>query len=62
MDHGPMNDIKIKLQDEVAALEYELRNELPKEDLIWLYDRREFDAEGKVTGRALYPRVQDGGR
>src|SRR5215471_14126234 len=28
-----MNDIKKKLQDEVAALEYELRNELPKEIL-----------------------------
>ena len=29
----PMNDIKKKLQDEIAALEYELRNELPKEIL-----------------------------
>ena len=28
-----MNDIKKKLQDEVAALEYELRNELPREIL-----------------------------
>ena len=28
-----MSDIKKKLQDEVAALEYELRNELPKEIL-----------------------------
>ncbi len=28
-----MNDIRKKLQDEVAALEYELRNELPKEIL-----------------------------
>jgi transcription elongation factor GreA len=28
-----MNDIKKKLQDEAAALEYELRNELPKEIL-----------------------------
>ena len=28
-----MTDIKKKLQDEVAALEYELRNELPKEIL-----------------------------
>src|ERR1041385_7577217 len=28
-----MNDIKKKLQDEVAALEYELRIELPKEIL-----------------------------
>ena len=26
-----MNDIKKKLQEEIAALEYELRNELPKE-------------------------------
>jgi hypothetical protein len=41
---------------------YYARNELPKEDLIWLYDSREFDAEGKVTGRTLYPRVHDGGR
>src|SRR5579871_6471123 len=30
---GSMNDIKKKLQDEIAALEYELRNELPKEIL-----------------------------
>jgi transcription elongation factor GreA len=28
-----MEDIKKKLQEEVAALEYELRNELPKEIL-----------------------------
>jgi transcription elongation factor GreA len=28
-----MQDIKKKLQDEIAALEYELRNELPKEIL-----------------------------
>ena len=28
-----MNDFKKKLQDEIAALEYELRNELPKEIL-----------------------------
>src|SRR5438045_1206086 len=28
-----MNDIKKKLQDEITALEYELRNELPKEIL-----------------------------
>jgi transcription elongation factor GreA len=28
-----MSDIKKKLQDEIAALEYELRNELPKEIL-----------------------------
>jgi transcription elongation factor GreA len=28
-----MNDIKKKLQEEAAALEYELRNELPKEIL-----------------------------
>src|SRR6516225_165650 len=28
-----MNDIKKKLQDEVTALEYELRNELPREIL-----------------------------
>ena len=28
-----MNDIKKRLQDEIAALEYELRNELPKEIL-----------------------------
>ena len=28
-----MEDIKKKLQDEIAALEYELRNELPKEIL-----------------------------
>ena len=26
-----MDDLKKKLQDEIAALEYELRNELPKE-------------------------------
>jgi len=30
---GPMNEIKKKLQDEIAALEYELRNELPREIL-----------------------------
>jgi hypothetical protein len=41
---------------------YYARDELPKEDLIWLYDSREFDEEGKVTGRTLYPRVKDGGR
>lgn len=29
----PMEDLKKKLQDEIAALEYELRNELPKEIL-----------------------------
>jgi transcription elongation factor GreA len=29
----PMNDIKKKLQEEIAALEYELRNELPREIL-----------------------------
>src|SRR6476659_8290612 len=28
-----MEDLKKKLQDEIAALEYELRNELPKEIL-----------------------------
>jgi transcription elongation factor GreA len=28
-----MNELKKKLQDEIAALEYELRNELPKEIL-----------------------------
>src|SRR5262245_23519487 len=28
-----MNDIKKKLQEEIATLEYELRNELPKEIL-----------------------------
>jgi transcription elongation factor GreA len=28
-----MEDLKKKLQDEIAALEYELRNELPKESL-----------------------------
>lgn len=30
---GSMEDIKKKLQDEIAALEYELRNELPREIL-----------------------------
>ena len=28
-----MEDLKKKLQDEIVALEYELRNELPKEIL-----------------------------
>ena len=28
-----MEDLKKKLQDEISALEYELRNELPKEIL-----------------------------
>src|SRR3984957_15756817 len=30
---SPMQDIKKKLQDEITALEYELRNELPREIL-----------------------------
>src|SRR5437588_12682527 len=33
MGKQSMEDLKKKLQDEVAALEYELRNELPKEIL-----------------------------
>jgi transcription elongation factor GreA len=33
MDKVPMEDLKKKLQEEIAALEYELRNELPKEIL-----------------------------
>jgi transcription elongation factor GreA len=33
MDNVPMEDLKKKLQEEIAALEYELRNELPKEIL-----------------------------
>jgi hypothetical protein len=27
---------------------------LPKEDLIWSYDSKEFDEEGKVTGRKFF--------
>ena len=38
-----MDDLKKKLQEEISALEYELRNELPKEILkargTWRFER-----------------------
>ena len=48
---GP-NDIKKKLQDEVAALEYELRNELPKEIL-------KARAHGDLSENAEYHAAKD---
>ena len=47
-----MNDIKKKLQDEIAALEYELRNELPKEIL-------KARAHGDLSENAEYHAAKD---
>ena len=33
---------------------YRSDRKLPKEDLIWSYDSKEFDEEGKVTGRKFF--------
>jgi len=33
---------------------YRSNRKLPKEELIWSYDSKEFDEEGKVTGRKFY--------
>ena len=48
----PMIDIKKKLQDEIAALEYELRNELPKEIL-------KARAHGDLSENAEYHAAKD---
>src|SRR5689334_16043942 len=48
----PMNDIKKKLQDEIAALEYELRNELPREIL-------KARAHGDLSENAEYHAAKD---
>ena len=47
-----MSDIKKKLQDEIAALEYELRNELPKEIL-------KARAHGDLSENAEYHAAKD---
>ena len=47
-----MNDIKKKLQGEIAALEYELRNELPKEIL-------KARAHGDLSENAEYHAAKD---
>lgn len=47
-----MNDIKKKLQEEIAALEYELRNELPKEIL-------KARAHGDLSENAEYHAAKD---
>jgi transcription elongation factor GreA len=47
-----MNAIKKKLQDEIAALEYELRNELPKEIL-------KARAHGDLSENAEYHAAKD---
>jgi len=47
-----MTDIKKKLQDEIAALEYELRNELPKEIL-------KARAHGDLSENAEYHAAKD---
>lgn len=47
-----MNDIKKKLQDEISALEYELRNELPKEIL-------KARAHGDLSENAEYHAAKD---
>ena len=47
-----MTDIKKKLQEEIAALEYELRNELPKEIL-------KARAHGDVSENAEYHAAKD---
>jgi len=49
---GPMNEIKKKLQDEIAALEYELRNELPREIL-------KARAHGDLSENAEYHAAKD---
>lgn len=46
------NDVKKKLQDEVAALEYELRNELPREIL-------KARAHGDLSENAEYHAAKD---
>jgi transcription elongation factor GreA len=48
----PMTDIKKKLQDEIAALEYELRNELPREIL-------KARAHGDLSENAEYHAAKD---
>ena len=48
----PMNDIKKKLQDEIATLEYELRNELPREIL-------KARAHGDLSENAEYHAAKD---
>jgi transcription elongation factor GreA len=48
----PMTDIKKKLQEEIAALEYELRNELPKEIL-------KARAHGDLSENAEYHAAKD---
>lgn len=47
-----MNDIKKKLQEEIAALEYELRNELPREIL-------KARAHGDLSENAEYHAAKD---
>lgn len=47
-----MNDIKKKLQEEITALEYELRNELPKEIL-------KARAHGDLSENAEYHAAKD---
>lgn len=47
-----MNEIKKKLQEEIAALEYELRNELPKEIL-------KARAHGDLSENAEYHAAKD---
>ena len=47
-----MNDIKKKLQDEIATLEYELRNELPREIL-------KARAHGDLSENAEYHAAKD---
>jgi len=47
-----MNDIKKKLQDEIAVLEYELRNELPREIL-------KARAHGDLSENAEYHAAKD---
>ena len=50
-----MEDLKKKLQEEIATLEYELRNELPKEILK---ARAHGDLSEKLSARAN-PQVSD---
>ncbi len=49
---GAVDDIKKKLQDEISALEYELRNELPKEIL-------KARAHGDLSENAEYHAAKD---